>query len=162
MHWIWLKTLNNQKSKSVGRWKHDIHNSSEFHLRQEAHGPHRSPEQPVQINEYIRAKLWLHIIKLAQKFRRRRFKFHECTFAILLLISPYVKRFCLFFLNKQILFTPGCFLPSLVEIGPLVLEKVILNFINVFSLFCNYLPLEKGRALHLNKLESPSPRDTLC
>ena len=31
-----------------------------------------------------------------------------------------------------------------------------------FSLFRNYLPLEKGGAPHLNKLESPSPRDTLC
>ena len=36
------------------------------------------------------------------------------------------------------------------------------NFVNVFSLFCNYLPLEKGGALHLYKLEFPSPRDTLC
>ena len=36
------------------------------------------------------------------------------------------------------------------------------NFINVFSLFRNYLPLEKGGALHLNKLKSPSPKDALC
>ena len=36
------------------------------------------------------------------------------------------------------------------------------NFVNVFLLFCYYLPLEKGGALHLNKLESPSLRDTLC
>ena len=31
-----------------------------------------------------------------------------------------------------------------------------------FSLFCNYLPLEKNAALHLNKLESPLPKDALC
>ena len=37
-----------------------------------------------------------------------------------------------------------------------------LNFVNVFSLFLNYPPLEKGGALHLNKLESPSPKDALC
>ena len=37
-----------------------------------------------------------------------------------------------------------------------------LNFVNVFSLFCNYLPLEKAKALHLNKLESPSPKDAFC
>ena len=43
-----------------------------------------------------------------------------------------------------------------------VLEKKILNFVNVFSLFCNYLPLGKGGALHLYKLESLSSRDTLC
>ena len=36
------------------------------------------------------------------------------------------------------------------------------NFFNVFSLFHNYLTLEKGVALHLNKLESPLPKDALC
>ena len=36
------------------------------------------------------------------------------------------------------------------------------NFVNVFSLFHNYPPLEKGGVLHLNKLESPSSKDTLC
>ena len=37
-----------------------------------------------------------------------------------------------------------------------------LNFVNVFSLYPNNLPLEEVRALHLNKLESPSPKDSLC
>ena len=37
-----------------------------------------------------------------------------------------------------------------------------LKFVNVFSLFRYYLPLEKGLALHLNKYESPSPKDALC
>ena len=41
-------------------------------------------------------------------------------------------------------------------------RRRFLNFVNVFSLFHNYIPLERGRALHLNKLESPSPSDTLC
>ena len=41
-------------------------------------------------------------------------------------------------------------------------RRRFLNFVNVFSLFRNYLPLEKGGALHLNKLESPSPTDALC
>ena len=36
------------------------------------------------------------------------------------------------------------------------------NFLNVFSIFQNYLPLEKGGALHLNKLEFPSTKDALC
>ena len=31
----------------------------------------------------------------------------------------------------------------------------------MFSFFCYYLPLEKDKALHLNKLESPSPKDGL-
>ena len=41
-------------------------------------------------------------------------------------------------------------------------RRRFLNFVNVFSLFHYYLPLEKGGALHLNKLESPSPKDALC
>ena len=41
-------------------------------------------------------------------------------------------------------------------------EEDFFNFVNVFSLFRNYLPLEKGGALNLNKLESPSPKDALC
>ena len=35
------------------------------------------------------------------------------------------------------------------------------NYINVFSLFRNYLSVEKGRALYLNNLKSPLPKDTL-
>ena len=42
------------------------------------------------------------------------------------------------------------------------LRRRFLNYVNCFLLFCNYLPLEKGGALHLNKLESPSPKDALC
>ena len=40
-------------------------------------------------------------------------------------------------------------------------RRRFLNFVNVFSLFHNYLPFEKGGALLLNKLESPSPKDAL-
>ena len=36
------------------------------------------------------------------------------------------------------------------------------NFVNVISRFRNYLPFEKGMALHLNKLESPLHKDALC
>ena len=43
----------------------------------------------------------------------------------------------------------------------MVLEKKILNFINVCSLFRNYLLLEKGGVLHLNNILSPSPKDAL-
>ena len=38
-------------------------------------------------------------------------------------------------------------------------EEDFLNFVNLFSLFGNYLLLEKGRALYFNKLESPSPKE---
>ena len=42
------------------------------------------------------------------------------------------------------------------------LRRRFFNFINVYSLFHYYFPLEKGRALHLNKLETPSPKGALC
>ena len=49
-------------------------------------------------------------------------------------------------------------------IGPVVLEKKIFKFSQhgFFLLFRNYLPLEKGMALELNKLKFPSPKDALC
>jgi hypothetical protein len=52
-------------------------------------------------------------------------------------------------------------MPSLIVIGLLVLEKKILKMFSVFLLFCDYLSLEKGNPLHLNNLESPSPKDDL-
>ena len=50
---------------------------------------------------------------------------------------------------------------SLVEISPVVLKK-ILNFVNVFSLYCYYLLLEKDVPSNLNKREFLSPKDGLC
>ena len=51
---------------------------------------------------------------------------------------------------------------SLVEIGQWFCRRKFLNFVNVLLLFRNYLPLKKGGAFHLNKLESTSPKDALC
>ena len=59
-------------------------------------------------------------------------------------------------------FTRRCFVLNLVEISASGSWEDILNFVNVFLLLCNYLPLETGVALHLNKLESPSPKDASC
>ena len=66
------------------------------------------------------------------------------------------------FVKPWVPFTKRCFLPHLVEIGSLVLQQKILKFCQYFSLFRNYLPLEKGVALCLNKYEIPSPKDALC
>ena len=38
-------------------------------------------------------------------------------------------------------------------------RRLFFNLVNVFSLFRNYLPLEKGEVLHLNKLGFPSPKE---
>ena len=45
-------------------------------------------------------------------------------------------------LKKKMNSLQGWFVLSLVEIGPVVLEKKIFKILNVFSLFCNNLPLE--------------------
>ena len=51
--------------------------------------------------------------------------------------------------------------PSLNQISPVVLEKKILKFLQSISLFCYYLPLEKGVNFQLSKLESLSSKDAL-
>ena len=57
-------------------------------------------------------------------------------------------------------FTQGCFVPSLVEIGSVVLEKKIFKFCQCISAISLSSPLDKkGVTLHLNKLEFPSPKD---
>ena len=53
-------------------------------------------------------------------------------------------------------------MPRLVQIGTVILEKKIFKYFNIILHFCYYLPLEKGVALHLNKLESPPPKDAFC
>jgi hypothetical protein len=41
-------------------------------------------------------------------------------------------------------------------------RRRFLKFFSVFLLFCDYLPLEKGKPLNFNNLESPPPKDDLC
>ena len=53
-------------------------------------------------------------------------------------------------------------MPSLVEIGPVALEKTIFKYFQYILLFCYYLPSEKGVAFHLNKLKFPPCKDALC
>ena len=102
--------------------------------------------------------VWL---KLAQWFWRRRFFNFVNDFRYFVIIS-HSKRAEPFIWTNFNLNTQGCIVPSLVEIGPVVREKkLFFNFVNVFSLFRNYLPLEKSGALHLNKFESRNPR-MLC
>ena len=65
--------------------------------------------------------------------------------------SKYCRYFVIIFPSKRafIWINLGCFVPSLVEIGPVVLLISSMYLL----LFYNYLPLKKGMALHLNKIE---------
>ena len=49
-------------------------------------------------------------------------------------------------------FTQRCVVLSLVEIGPVVLEKIFTDNVFIFSIFCFYIPLKKSMTFHLNKL----------
>ena len=64
-----------------------------------------------------------------------------------------------FFIGSWIPITEGCFVQRLVKLARWFWRRRFLNFVNVLSLFSNYLPLEKVRALHSNKIESPLPKD---
>ena len=60
-------------------------------------------------------------------------------------------------------FTQGCIVPSLVKIGPVVLEKKI--FWISWMYFCyivKNLPLKTSGAFRLKKFEFPLPKDALC
>ena len=58
------------------------------------------------------------------------------------------------------------FMSSLVEIGQVVLQKKIFELGNVFTLFLNCLPSEKGMGLHFKKFKNPLhtrvPRAKFC
>ena len=47
------------------------------------------------------------------------------------------------------------------KLAQLFLRRIFLIFVILFSLFRNFLPLEKDGAPHLNKLESPSLKDAM-
>ena len=79
---------------------------------------------------------------------KKIFEFLQCIFTIRNYL-PLEKGGALH-LNKLYPFTKGYRVPSLVEISSLVLKKILFKFAIVFLLFCYYLPLEKGGALHLN------------
>ena len=96
--------------------------------------------KPVQNNKHFWAKLWL--------YQMERKLFENWMVLICKTWSP---------LHLRILYAKfGWNWPN--GSG----EEEFYIFVNVFSLFCNNLPLQKGGALHLYKLESPSLKDALC
>jgi hypothetical protein len=82
------------------------------------------------------------------------------VFFTLLLLPPLWERQSPSFDDIWIPFPQGWFIPSLVKIGSVVLEKKIIKWPQ-FLHFCDYLPFEEDLALYLNKLEFPSPKDNM-
>ena len=110
-------------------------------IKQEAHGPHHSPvKQFKSLNKYD------YIITL---IKRRKKKLYEKLLVLHLKKLEYPS-------------PKDALCQVLIKLAQCLWRRGFFNFLNVFSLFQSYLPFEKGRALHLNKLESPSPKDALC
>ena len=104
-------------------------------------------------------QVWL---KLAQWFWRRRFLNFVNVLSLFRSYLPLEKGGA-FHLNKDDSSSPKDALCQVwLKLAQWFWRRGFLNFVNVFSLFRNYLPLEKVGALHLYKLESPSPKDALC
>ena len=84
-------------------------------------------------------------------------------FRYFVMFSPLKKRGPSFE-NTWILITQECIVPIRLKLAQWFLRTRLrfLKFVNVFSLFRYYLRLEKGAALHLNKLKFPSSKDALC
>ena len=98
-------------------------------------------------------------MKLDRCFYRRRF----CQYIVLFHNHLHVEKGGGFHMNNLIYpFTQGQFMSSLIEICPVVMEKILFKFVNVFSLFRNYLPLENKRSPSFQKLQFPSFKDDLC
>ena len=111
-------------------------------MKQEVHGPHRSPEKTVQINKHI----WLYHNVDEEKKKTLLTLWDLLVPQLNKLESPSSKSvLCQVWLKLTRWFW----------------RRGFFNFVNVFSLFHNYLLLEKGGTLHLNKLASPSPKDAL-
>ena len=74
------------------------------------------------------------------------------------------------FVKSWVFFTNVSFMPSWSKLVQWFWRRrflkccqfIYLNFVIAFSLFRNYLPLEKGMVLHLNKIEFLLPKDDLC
>ena len=93
--------------------------------------------------------------------REEDFWIFSIAFTILLL-SPLGRGVALYLNKLEIPFIQGCFVLSLDEISVVVLKKKIFQYFQNNFTFSLLSPLEKGVALHLNKLESPPPKDALC
>ena len=81
---------------------------------------------------------------------KKIFLISSTYFRYFLIISPR-KRAGPWFEQTWIPFTQGCIVSILVEFFFFNLKRRFFNFVNVLTLFHNYLPLEKGGAIHLKK-----------
>ena len=89
------------------------------------------------------------------------FKFLQCILTISLLF-PLGKGHGPLFEKLQSTSPRDALCQVWLKLAYLFLGSRFSNFVDVFMLVCDYLPLEKGMALHLNNPESPLSKDALC
>ena len=104
---------------------------------------HRSPGKPVQINKHVCSKLWSY--ENIEKERRKT------------IISFLIIKWSLF-VQPWVPFTQGCFMSSLVEIDPMILQT-ILRFSSMY--FCYFVvipPFKKVWSFICTNLNSLSAK----
>ena len=80
----------------------------------------------------------------------------QCVFTISQL-SPLREGWGLLFEKKRMPFTQGCFMSCLVQINPVILEKIFTSYKCVFTFFAIFSPRRR-----FNKLVFISHNDALC
>ena len=90
---------------------------------------------------------------ILHKFYLQFVKFPSCYYVIdfFKVITDFTTCICSYqriFFRNIFHFTPVSFVSGFGRICPEVLEKKILEYVNAFLLFCNYLLFEKGLDLH--------------
>ena len=101
-------------------------------------------------------------LKLAQWFWRRRFLNFVNVFSLFHNYLPQEKGGVLHLNKLESPSRKDALCQVWLKMAQCFWRRRFLKFVDVFSRFCNYLPLEKGGVLHFNKLEFPSPKDALC
>ena len=93
------------------------------------------------------AQWFFHYFVIIYPWKKENFKIRQFSFVILYNYLPHGK--------GQ---SPSVWL----KLAQWFWRRRLLKFLNVFSLFRNYLSLKKNGTHHLNKLESTSSKDALC
>ena len=100
-------------------------------------------------------------MELDQWFRRRRLLNFVHVFSLFHFNVPWKRGMALYLYKLESPLPISALCQVWLKLVWWLWRRRFLNFVNVFSLFSNNLPLQKVVALHLNKLESPSPK-MLC
>jgi hypothetical protein len=104
-------------------------------------------------------QVWL---KLAKWFWRRRFLNDTTPFLHFCDYLPFKEDLALYLNKLEFPSSKDNLYQVSLNLAYWFWRRRFLKIFNVYLLFRYYLPLEKGYPLHLNKHESPSPKDDLC